>query len=38
MEMLREVKKVVFILFKKIGLSCVNGSCLEGIMICGDIV
>ncbi|EGT4676398.1 FAD-dependent thymidylate synthase [Clostridioides difficile] len=37
-EMLREVKKVAPILFKKTGPSCVNGSCPEGTMTCGDIV
>lgn len=36
--MLKEVKKVAPILFKKTGPSCVNGSCPEGTMTCGDIV
>lgn len=37
-EMLKEVKKVYPILFKKAGPGCVRGACPEGKMTCGKIV
>lgn len=37
-EMLKEVKKVYPILFKKVGPACLNGPCPEGKMTCGKIV
>ena len=37
-EMLKEVKKVAPIIFKKAGPSCVSGPCPEGRMTCGKMV
>lgn len=37
-EMLRQVRKVAPILFKNAGPSCVNGSCPEGNMTCGEVL
>lgn len=36
-EMLRQVRNVAPVLFKRVGPACVNGNCSEGTMTCGEI-